>query len=299
MPSYQPPGPVRHALSFDVECYHQIVAKDYLGYQMEPTEEVLENTSWLLDLLGDHGARATFFTLGNVARRYPRLIRRMVEEGHELGVHGDQHLYIHDLTPGSFRQELRTAIDALEQAGGVKVRGHRAPAFSIGAENMWALDVLRDLGLDYDSSIFPFEGRRYGIPNAPRTLWRLDNGLYEIPLTIVDAAGRTLPAAGGGYFRMFPYAYTRWALDQCQAEGRPAITYFHPHEFELTRPSVPARGWRQNPRGALKLLRMNNMQAIGRGKPMREKLERALRDYAFGPMLDLLPAQEPSEAQAS
>lgn len=299
MPSYQTPGPLRHALSFDVECHYQIVAKDYLGYHMEPTEEVLRNTAWLLDLLGDHGVRATFFTLGNVARRYPRLIRRMVEEGHELGVHGDQHLYIHDLTPSSFAQELRTAIDALEQAGGARVRGHRAPAFSIGAENLWALDVLRELGLDYDSSIFPFAGRRYGMADAPRTPWRLDNGLYEIPLTVIDAGGRTLPAAGGGYFRMFPYAYTRWALNQCQAEGRPAITYFHPHEFELSRPHVPARGWRQNPKGAAKLLRMNGMQSIGRGRAMREKLERALREYAFCPMIELLPDAEQPQAQAS
>lgn len=280
---------IRHALSFDVECHYQIVAKDYLGQRLEPTVEVERNTAWLLDLLGDAGARATFFTLGNVARRYPRLVRRVVEEGHELGVHGDEHLYLYDLTPGGLRRELRTAMDALEQAGGVKVEGHRAPAFSIGAENLWALEVLGELGLRYDSSIFPFAGRRYGIAGASKTVWRLESGLYEIPLTVVEAGGRVWPAAGGGYFRMFPFGYTRWALDRCEAEGRAAVTYFHPHEFELSRPRVPEGGWRRSPLGAARLWKMNAGQAVGRGVWMREKLERALREYRFGPMRSLLP----------
>ncbi len=280
---------IQHGLSFDVECHYQIIAKDYLRYHQPPTIEVERNTAWLLDLLGDLGVRATFFTLGNVARAYPRLIKRMVDEGHELGVHGDEHLYIHDLTPRSFHQELRTAIDSLEQAGGARVRGHRAPAFSIGAENMWAMDVLQELGLEYDSSIFPFQGSRYGVPDAPRVGYRLDNGLYEFPLTVVDGAGRTLPAVGGGYFRLFPYAYTRWAIGRCEKEGRPAITYFHPHEFEPSTPHIPRRGWRSNPRGALKLIRFHAVQRMGRGHGMRRKLEKSLKDFAFCPIGDLLP----------
>ncbi|MEZ5775852.1 MAG: polysaccharide deacetylase family protein, partial [Hyphomicrobiaceae bacterium] len=122
---------VRHGLSFDIECYYQIVAKDYLRERLAPTSEVVRNTSFILDCLGEAGVKATFFTLGNVARAFPQLIRRIVEEGHELAVHGDEHLYLTDLDPAAFREELARAIGALEDAGGVRITGHRAPAFSL------------------------------------------------------------------------------------------------------------------------------------------------------------------------
>ncbi len=280
----------RHGLSFDVECHYQIVWKDCLGLTRAPTVEVERNTDYLLGLLSDKGVKATFFTLGNVAERYPALVRRVVAQGHELGVHGHDHHYIHQMTPRAFREELRRALGALEQTAGVKIEGHRAPAFSIGAQNRWALDVLRDEGLRYDSSIFPIKGRRYGVPDAPRAIHRLDNGLFEVPLTAIPVGARRVPAVGGGYFRLFPLAFTRWALGQCARQGVPAITYFHPHEFELTRARVGLDGWMASPRGAAKMLRINTMQNVGRGRSMRARLEATLDEHRFGPIRELLPA---------
>jgi peptidoglycan-N-acetylglucosamine deacetylase len=285
-----PTGP-RHGLSFDIEDYYQIVWKDYFGQKRSPTPEVERNTEYLLEVLGQAGVRATFFFLGNVARAYPALVRRAVEAGHELGVHGDEHRYITELDPESFRADLSTAIDAIEQAGGAKVIGHRAAAFSLSRDRMWAVDVMASLGLRYDSSIFPFAGKRYGFADAPLSVYRLENGLYEIPLTVIEAAGRRLPAVGGGYFRLFPYLYTRWALRQLDGEHRPAVTYFHPHEFELGRARVPREGWGLNPKGALRLAKTNLLQSMGRGRAQRAKLVRLVREHRFVPLGDLLPAQ--------
>ncbi len=282
---------VVHGLSIDVECYYQIVWKDYLGKTREPTAEVERNTEWLLDCMRDAGVRGTYYMLGNVARAYPRLLRRIADEGHELGVHGDEHLYIYDLAPRTFHRELRVAIDAIEQASGQKVEGHRATAFSIVRETAWALDVIAELGLRYDSSIFPMQGRRYGIPDAPLGIHRLDNGLWEVPMTVVEAAGRRLPAGGGGYFRTFPYAYTAWALQKLEDAGRPAVTYFHPHEFELSCPRVGAATALRHPRAAVRLAKFNAAQSVGRGKRMRRRFARMLRDHAFVPVRDLLPAE--------
>lgn len=193
------------------------------------------------------------------------------------------------MTPRAFREEIARAVGALESVSGVKVLGHRAPAFSIGDQNMWALDVLREAGLSYDSSIFPIQGRRYGVPGAPRTIYRLDNGLWEVPLTAVDAGSKPLPAAGGGYFRLFPFRYTRWALGRCESEGRPAITYFHPHEFEMSRAKVGLAGWRTSLSGGLRMLKVNTVQSIGRGRSMRRKLARMLDGHRFGPIGELIP----------
>lgn len=282
---------VVHGLSIDVECYYQIVWKDYLGRRRAPTAEVERNTNWLLDCFADAGVRGTFYMLGNVARAYPALVRRVHNEGHEIGVHGDEHLYIHDLRPDTFQRELRVAIDAIEQASGQAVQGHRATAFSIVRETLWALDVLADLGLRYDSSIFPMQGRRYGIADAPRSVYRLDNGLWEVPMTVVDGpGGRRLPAVGGGYFRTFPYQYTRWALRKLESEGRPAVSYFHPHEFELSPPRIGMGTALSNPRAAVRLAKFNAAQSIGRGKRMRRRLTQMLRDHRFGPIRDLVPS---------
>jgi len=280
---------LRHGLSFDIECYYQIVWKDFLARQREPTVEVERNTNYLLDVLSEHATHATFFVLGNVARKYPNLVRRMASEGHELGVHGDEHQYIFDLTPEQFRDQTRGAIDVIEQVASAPVVGHRAAAFSVVRETLWATDVIRDLGLRYDSSIFPIEGKRYGIADTGLGIHQLDNGLYEIPLTVIDYAGRRLPAVGGGYFRMFPYRYTGWAMKQLESEGRPAITYFHPHEFEMRRPRVGVDVWTSTPKRALRLARFNVLQQVGRGRRMRGKLQQLLRAHRFVPLGGLLP----------
>ena len=278
------PDSLIHGLSFDIECYYQIVAKDYLRTRLTPTPEVEANTDWILDQLAERDIKATFFTLGNVALAYPTLIQRMVAEGHELAVHGYDHLYITELKPAAFRDELLRAIGTLEDVGGVAIKGHRAPAFSIVDRTIWATDILRDLGLHYDSSIYPIAGKRYGIAGAPLGPWRLENGLVELPLTAVRWRGRRLPAAGGGYVRLFPYRYTRWAIGQCAREGRPAISYFHPYEFAPDGPSlakVPASGDKTARR---RLVKFNLLQRVGRGEAMRRKLLRLLSEFRFAPL---------------
>lgn len=275
---------VQHGLSFDIECYYQIVAKDFLGRALAPTEEARRNSDWILETLSGAGAKATFFTLGNMARTYPALIRRIVAEGHELALHGDEHCYLTRMSPSEFRAEIARGRKALEDASGVRVAGHRAPAFSILKETLWGLDVLGEEGLTYDSSIFPIAGRRYGIPDVPRRAWRLANGLVEVPMTALDVRGKATPAAGGGYVRHFPYAVTERAIRHCQAEGRPAIAYFHPHEFQAGYPRIRFMDAPLSLSMRLRLLKNALSQGHGRGPGMRRKLELLLATFRFEPI---------------
>lgn len=277
-------GSIRHGLSFDIECYYQIVAKDFLGRRFAPTEEAQRNTEWILEALARAGVKGTFFTLGNMARAFPDLVRRIAAEGHELALHGDEHHYVTRMTPGEFKAEIARGMKAIEDAAGVRVKGHRAPAFSIVKETLWGLDVLRELGFAYDSSIFPIKGRRYGIPDAPRKAWRLENGLVEVPMTAIDVRCQATPAAGGGYVRHFPYAYTERAMRACEAEGRPAITYFHPHEFQKGYPKIAFIDAPLSASTRLRLIKNALSQGHGRGPGMRRKLERLLTSFRFEPL---------------
>ncbi len=275
----------RLALSFDVECYYQIVSKDFLGRAIEPTEEVVRNTSWILDLLAKHGKKATFFFLGNVAERYPELVRRAVDEGHEIGVHGDVHDYVSDMNQAEFRAEIERGMSKIRAAGGKRIAGHRATAFSISRKNLWALDTLRELGLQFDSSIFPFAGGRYGIADWPRQPGMTDAGIAEVPMSVVTLFGRKVPCMGGGYVRYFPLAFTRWCASRLHREGLTPVCYFHPYEFEEKRPifsRAELEGLEQEK--ARRLNRFNRLQGIGRGKAMRKKLERLVRDYDVVPV---------------
>jgi polysaccharide deacetylase family protein (PEP-CTERM system associated) len=275
----------RLALSFDVECYYQIVAKDFLGRAIPPTDEVLKNTSWILDLLGEAGKKATFFFLGNVADRFPELVQRAVSEGHEIGVHGDVHDYVRDMDQPQFRIEIERGMSKIRAAGGHRIVGHRATAFSISRNNLWALDTLRELGVEYDSSIFPFEGGRYGIPDWPRQPGMTEAGIPEVPLSVVTIAGRKLPCMGGGYVRYFPLIFTRWCAKQLHREGLTPVCYFHPYEFEDRKPAfseAELEGIDEEKRRRLN--RFNWMQGIGRGRPMRRKLERLVQDFDVVPV---------------
>ena len=280
---------VKYGLSFDIECYNQIITKDFLHRIVEPSEDSERNTIGLLDLLSETGRKATFFFLGNMARRFPGLVKRAVDDGHELGVHGDVHLYIHRLSRDDFAKELAVAIDSVEQAGGARVVGHRAPAFSIMRENLWALDVVAEQGLIYDSSIFPFKGRRYGIPDWQLEPSRLDNNLWEIPMSIIDTRVGRLPCMGGGYFRYFPYAYTRYSAKALASAGRNGITYFHPHEFDPANARFPDGASKiLGAKDKLRLAILNTLQSRGR-KTMQRKLERFLSDFETVPIGALLP----------
>ena len=275
----------RIALSFDVECYYQIVAKDYLGRTVAPTREVLTNTSWILDLLKAHEAKGTFFFLGNVAEAYPELVRRATEEGHEIGVHGDVHDYVSDMDQAQFRAEIERGMAKILAAGAERIAGHRATAFSISRRNLWALDTLRELGIPYDSSIFPFEGERYGIADWPRTPTMTPAGVHEVPMSVVSIAGRKVPCMGGGYVRYFPIAFTRWCAGRLHREGLTPVSYFHPYEFEPSKPRFADELLEGADREALrKVTRFNRMQGIGRGRPMRRKLEWLVRQYEVVPV---------------
>jgi polysaccharide deacetylase family protein (PEP-CTERM system associated) len=267
-------------LSFDVECYYQIVRKDYLGESTKPTSEVLENTNWILDELKLRDIRATFYFLGNVAEHYPELVVRAVQDGHEIGVHGDNHEYINKLTQEEFRNEISSAIAKLRRAGAVKITGHRAPAFSIGRSNLWALDVLRDAGLEYDSSIMPLAGKRYGIADWPKQPTMTDHGINEVPMSVVNILGRTMACMGGGYVRYFPFAYTKFCASRLHAEGRTPVCYFHPYEFEERGVEMSADDMQGVDQSVQKRLnRMNTMQSYGRGRAMRKKLRMLMENY--------------------
>ena len=275
----------RLALSFDVECYYQIVAKDFLGKAIPPTEEVLINTNWILDLLGKHNKKATFFFLGNVAERYPQLVRRAVDEGHEIGVHGDVHDYVRDMDQAEFRAEIDRGMKKILAAGAQTIAGHRATAFSISRKNLWALDTLRELGVRYDSSIFPFQGGRYGIADWPRTPGMTDAGIAEVPLSVITIGGRKIPCMGGGYVRYFPFAFTRWCANRLRRDGLTPVCYFHPYEFASRKPEFTnAELEGADPDKRRQLERFNRMQGLGRGRPMRRKLEKLVRDFDIVPV---------------
>ena len=206
---------------------------------------VRANTARLLDLFDEHGVRGTFFVLGWVAERYPELVRTIAERGHELASHGYAHRLVYDQTPEAFREDIRRAKDLIESAAAQPVRGYRAPSFSVTARSMWALDVLLEEGYTYDASIFPIRHDRYGIPDAPRWPHTIERGrgrIFEVPGSTVRIGSTNLPVAGGGYFRILPYAWTRWGIARVNAaERQPAIFYLHPWEID-PRPAAPAGG---------------------------------------------------------
>jgi polysaccharide deacetylase family protein (PEP-CTERM system associated) len=202
------------------------------------------NTDRLLSFFDDHRTKATFFVLGWVAERHPALVRRIVAAGHELASHGHEHRLVYDQTPDEFRADVRRARDLLEDLGGVRVRGYRAPSYSITRRSLWALDVLLEEGFEYDASVFPIHHDRYGVPDAPREIHglRRDGGtIVEVPPSTVRVLGTNLPVAGGGYFRLLPYAWTRWGVGRInRTENRPVIFYLHPWEVDPQQPRLPA-----------------------------------------------------------
>ncbi|HQT86686.1 MAG: polysaccharide deacetylase [Acidiphilium sp. 37-64-53] len=255
------PATIANALTIDVEDYFQVQAYagaiDRADWDKIP-RRVEANTDLILTALARHGTRATFFTLGWVAERHPALIRRITAAGHELASHGYGHQLVTDLTPQQFRDDLTRAKAILEDIGGVAVAGYRAPTFSIGPRNPWAWDVLAETGHTYSSSVFPVRHDLYGAPSAPRGPYQpAACNLVEIPMTTVQLLGRNLPCAGGGYFRLLPYAAYRFGVRHLhRREGRPAIFYSHPWEFDPAQPSVPAAKWSSRFRHRVNLARM-------------------------------------------
>jgi polysaccharide deacetylase family protein (PEP-CTERM system associated) len=233
---------IRNAMTIDVEDYFQVSAfAPYITRDSWPEREcrVEANVDRILAILDEGGVKATFFTLGWIAERYPALVKRIVAGGHELASHGYGHLRASDQDRAQFKQDISSAKAILEDIGGQAVLGYRAPSFSIGHGNLWALEVLHEAGYRYSSSIYPVQHDHYGMPDAPRFAWHPNgsDGLLEVPITTVRLGQRNLPAGGGGYFRLFPYALSRWMMQQVnQRDGQPAIFYFHPWEIDPGQP---------------------------------------------------------------
>ena len=232
-----------NALTIDVEDYFQVSAlAPYIARSEWDAREcrVERNVERILAMLDDYGARATFFTLGWIAERYPQLVRRIVDDGHELASHGFAHQRASEQSPEAFFADIQLAKIVLEDLAGVEVRGYRAPSFSIGDDNPWAFECIERAGYRYSSSIYPIRHDHYGMPDAPRFAHDVREGLLEMPVTTMRLFGRNWPAGGGGYFRLLPYAMSRWLLRRVnRVDRQPAIFYFHPWEIDPEQPRVP------------------------------------------------------------
>ena len=270
-------------MTVDVEDYFQVQAFaacvkredwDSLPCHVEA------NTDRILAQFADTGTVATFFTLGWVAARYPALIRRIVEAGHELASHGHGHQLVHQLSPAEFREDLQRAKGTLEDVGGVTVRGYRAPTFSIGPQNAWAFDVLAETGHLYSSSVYPVRHDLYGAPDAPRFAHRVAAGsLLEIPLTTLRLGQHNMPIAGGGYFRLMPYSVFKAALKRFNAnENKAGVFYFHPWEIDADQPRIA---------GASRLAKFRHYVNIG---AVPRRLDKLLRDFRWARMDDVFAA---------
>ena len=266
---------LRNALSVDVEDWFQVGAfetvidrADWEGLD----RRVEANTDACLAMFAEADVKATFFTLGWVAHRHPQLIRRIVEQGHELASHGWDHARVFTLTPEQFRDDLAKTRATLEDASGTAVTGYRAPSFSIDKRTPWAHPILAEAGYTYSSSVAPVVHDHYGWPEAPRFAFAPVSGsdFLELPVTTARLAGRTLAAGGGGFFRLLPYQFSRWAVAQVNAQQQSAIIYFHPWEIDPSQPRVANAPLRS------KLRHYTNLRV------MAAKLERLIGDFAWG-----------------
>jgi polysaccharide deacetylase family protein (PEP-CTERM system associated) len=238
-----PGAPARRyagAMTIDVEDYFQVEAFastiDRSDWDRLPPR-VERNTHRLLDILAEADIQATFFTLGCIARRHPAMVRRIIADGHELASHGTDHGRVDRQSPAAFRADVRDSKQILEDAGGLPVNGYRAPTFSIGRETRWAHAILAEEGYRYSSSVYPVRHDLYGSPDAPRFPFMPCPGIVEIPLTTVRVLGRDVPASGGGYFRLFPYALSRWLLARAgRGDGVRTVFYLHPWEIDPDQP---------------------------------------------------------------
>ncbi len=273
---------VLNAMTIDVEDYFHVSAfMDAVSPDTWSTREsrVSGNTERLLDLFAESDVKATFFVLGWVAERFPGLVRRIHDDGHELASHSYDHGLVYAKTPETFREDLRRAKAVIEDASGVAVTGYRAPSYSVVERSLWALDVLVDEGYTFDSSIYPIRHDRYGIPSWPRHIHRVERsggGLWELPGSTVRHLGANMPMGGGGYFRLLPYRWTSMGIRRVnEHEGRPAIFYLHPWEIDPEQPRLPGSA----------LSRFRHYRNLDQTEA---RLRRLLRDFRFGTISQVL-----------
>lgn len=277
--------PIQNALTIDVEDYFQVAALaeavDHDDWHaMEYRVEA--NVNRLLELLDQEQCKATFFTLGWVADKSPELVKAIHKAGHEVASHGYSHQLIYNQTPEVFREETRRSKQILEDITGEPVTGYRAASYSITNQSRWALDILAEEGFTWDSSIFPVHHDRYGMPGTPRWPHKLttDKGyeLAEFPLSTLKLPGYTLPIAGGGYFRLFPYWFSRWGLGSINRQRQPFVFYLHPWEIDPGQPRLDVKWFSR-------FRHYNNLDVC------EQRLTRLLRHFSFTTMSDVLRSQ--------
>lgn len=281
-------GEIVNALSIDVEDYFQVAAfSRYIGYEEwdgwnARQSRVVHNTHKILDIFDSHAVKGTFFVLGWVAERYPGLVREIGKRGHEVACHGYSHQLIYKQSREVFRQETLRALALLQDLSQSPVEGYRAASFSICRRSKWALDILREAGFKYDSSIFPIRHDRYGMPGAPRAPYRINTRcgkLVEFPMATHRIMGWQMPVSGGGYFRLYPYCLTRYALNSINRRDRePFMFYLHPWEVDPEQPRIPS--------GLLSRFRHYYNLSHCQGR-----LEKLLDDFSFSTVRDVLRRQ--------
>lgn len=274
-----------NGLSVDVEDWFQVGAFEHVierGSWDALNLRVERNCDAILQMFADADVKATFFTLGWVAQRHPEMMRRIADAGHEVASHGWDHQRVFRMGREAFAKDLEISRKTIEAASGVRVSGYRAPSFSIDQRTPWAFEVLAEQGYAYSSSVAPLSHDHYGWAEAPRFAFRplAGSDLIEIPVTTAMLGSRRLAAGGGGFFRVLPYAFSRWAIRQVnRREGRPAIFYFHPWEIDPQQPRVANAPLRS------KLRHYTNLDG------MAGKLRQLVREFAWGRM-DALAARE-------
>jgi polysaccharide deacetylase family protein (PEP-CTERM system associated) len=269
----------QNALTVDVEDYFQVSAfepfisrDDWESFECR----MPANIDRILALFDQAGVKGTFFVLGWLAERYPEVLRQIAASGHEIASHGYQHVQVRDQNESEFRQDVDRTKKLLEDISGTGVLGYRAASFSIDASNRWARNILAETGHQYSSSIFPIRHDRYGMSDAPRFPCReTDSGIVELPVTTAEIGGTRIPCGGGGYFRLLPYAVTRWGIRRVnRVNGQPAIFYFHPWEIDPDQP-------RQK-----KLDGLSRFRHYVNLKNTEGKLQRLLTDFKWGTIAD-------------
>lgn len=271
-------------MTVDVEDYFQVAAFadviEYENWSSHPSR-VEHNTQRILALFAERNLRATFFILGWVAERFPALVKEIADQGHEIASHGYSHQLVYSQTPEVFREETHRSKVVLEDLTGRNIEGYRAASYSITANSLWALDILGELGFTWDSSIFPIRHDRYGMPNSPDTPFYIEtsNGarLLEFPLTTAKLFGVSVPAAGGGYFRQYPYWLSRWLFSKASNHNtKPQIFYLHPWEIDPDQPRIGGASWFSRFRHYTNLHRCES------------RLRRLIRDFEFSTMSESL-----------
>ncbi|MFQ5870358.1 MAG: XrtA system polysaccharide deacetylase [Candidatus Zixiibacteriota bacterium] len=279
-------GGVRNILTFDVEEYFHasIFEKVVTPDQWPQLESRVEgNVERILDLLDRYQVMATFFVLGWIGEHHPWVVKKIAAFGHEVACHGYDHQLIHEMSPEGFRKQLTRSLDILQGLTGKKILGFRAPSFSIKEDTLWAFEILAEMGIRYDSSIFPIFHDRYGMPQTPRQKFKIrtDHGaeIVELPPSSIRILGQNLPFGGGGYFRLFPLWFTNWSLRRINQRGLPVVFYLHPWELDPEQPALEIGFWET-------FRHYSNLKIVER------KLKRLLQTFQFLPICEFLELEQ-------